>query len=603
MLQEFRKFSKAFLYIIIAAFVGTIIFAWGADITRSKGQKGVIGEVDGEEINYQDYSKVVDNYYQQASRSSQREITSDEMLQIRNRAWNEMVNSIINKHIYKRLGLTLTNVELAEHMRRFPPKFIQQHPDFQTEQGTFDYQKYLSTMQDPRYRQFWVELENITREDLVTLKLQEIAVTGGRVTSQDVKEEFIDKTEKIKVEYALVMAEQQNDPEVVNDSAAVIEYYNTHQDRYYKGAEASLNYVEFKKVPTESDSLALKEDIQGIYDELKDGSDFATLAKNISEDGSAENGGDLGWFGKGAMIPEFENAAFALADSGDMSEPVMTKFGWHIILKTGERVTEDGKKEIRASHILLKFKPSGQTITDLTNAAQSLVEEAGNVGFETAAKNAGFEMLNSGYFLKGLTCGKLGQSPEANDFAFTNDVGEISKPIEEPGRILVVQVAGYKQAGVRSLEESYGRADSDLRKKILFDRAFEKAKKIYELVLGEKSLKQAADEIGAEFYTTNMISRKDPVRKLGKDPYFLGTAFRLTAQNPLSEPIMTGKGAAVIKLLERQAPNLEAFTSAQDSLMQRMSGESRQRAYQSWYKSVQEHHKVKDYRKEVYGTY
>ncbi len=603
MLQEFRKFSKAFLYIVIAAFVGTIIFAWGADVNRPKGQKGIIGEIDGEEIDYQIYSRIVDNYYQQASRSSQREISSDEMLEIRNRAWVDLVTDIVNRHIYERLGLTLTNVELAEHMKRFPPQFIQQHPEFQTEQGTFDYQKYLSTMQDPRFEQFWVELEALSRNDLVTLKLQEIAVTGGRVTSEDVKEEFIDKNEQIKLEYALILADQQDDPEIVNDSSDVIEYYNSHQDRYYKGAEASLNYVEFKKEPTESDSLALREDIQSILDELKDGSDFALLAQNISEDGSAQNGGDLGWFGKGAMVQEFEEAAFALADSGDLSEPVKTQFGWHIILKTGERETDDGKKEIHASHILMKFKPSGQTITDLSNAAQSLIEEAGNVGFETAAKNLGFEVLNSGDFTEGTYCGGIGQSVNSNIFAFSHDVDELSTPIEEAGRFLVVQVAGYKQASIRSIEESYGRANSDLRQKLLFDRAFEKAKQIHDLVLGDKSLEQVAEDIGAEFYTTNMISRKNPVRKLGRDPYFLGRAFRLTEESPLSEPIMTGKGAAVLRLLERQAPNLEAFTSAQDSIMQRMTGEGRQRAYQAWFRTIQEQHEIKDYREELYGTY
>ena len=130
MLQEFRKFSRAFLYIVIAAFVGTIIFAWGADITRSKGQKGIVGEVDGEEIDYRDYSNVVDNYYQRASSQSQREISQEEIVELRNRAWTDLVTNIVHKHIFDRLGLTTTKVELSEHLRRYPPQFIQQHPEF-----------------------------------------------------------------------------------------------------------------------------------------------------------------------------------------------------------------------------------------------------------------------------------------------------------------------------------------------------------------------------------------------------------------------------------------------------------------------------------------
>ena len=124
MLQNFRKFSKAFLYIIIAAFVGTIIFAWGADITQSKGQKGIVGEVNGENIDYQQYSKMVDNYYQQASQASQREISNAEMIKLRNKAWNDMVNDMEYTQLFNKLKMSITNTELAEHLKRFPPQFF-----------------------------------------------------------------------------------------------------------------------------------------------------------------------------------------------------------------------------------------------------------------------------------------------------------------------------------------------------------------------------------------------------------------------------------------------------------------------------------------------
>jgi peptidyl-prolyl cis-trans isomerase D len=602
MLQEFRKFSRAFLYIVIAAFVGTIIFAWGADITRSKGQKGIVGEVDGEEIDYRVYSNLVDNYYQRVSQQSQREITHDELLQIRNQAWTDLITSMVNKNIFDRLGLSITAAELAEHLKRYPPKFIQQHPEFQNESGAFDYQKYLATMQDPRYQQFWVDLETMSREDLVTLKLQEIAVTGGRVTNEDVREEFIRENEMISIEFALVLKDEMDDPPVENDSSEVIEYYKSHPDRYRKPAEASVRYVEFKKEPTESDSLALKENVESIYDEIKDGADFAQLARSVSEDGSAQNGGDLGWFGEGAMVKPFEEAAFALKDSGDVSEPVQSEFGWHIILKTGERETEDGKKEVRASHILLKYHPSGQTITDLTNAAQAFIEDAHNTDFETAAAKDSLEVQTTGFFSEGAYAGRLGQSVRTNQFAFSHDEGEISKLIEEPSRFLVVQVAGYKPAGVRGIEDSYARANSDLHNKKLFDRAFERIKQVDELVVAGQSLDSACSELGALYMQSDSLTRNDPVIRLGRDPYFLGVAFELNTEEPWSEPIMTGKGAALIHLLDRIPANLEAFTAAQDTIQQQMQNESKQHAYNLWFEKVQNEHEVKDYRDELYGS-
>lgn len=82
------------------------------------------------------------------------------------------------------------------------------------------------------------------------------------------------------------------------------------------------------------------EELAKVQSELKDGKSFDVVAKEYSRDpGSAANGGDLGEFPRGMMVPEFEKAAFELKNPGDVSEPVKTQFGWHII-KLEERIPE-----------------------------------------------------------------------------------------------------------------------------------------------------------------------------------------------------------------------------------------------------------------------
>ncbi len=81
--------------------------------------------------------------------------------------------------------------------------------------------------------------------------------------------------------------------------------------------------------------------------------DFGKLAQEFGEDGTKDKGGDLDWFGKGMMVPEFETAVFALKLNEVTKELVQTQFGYHIIKKTGER-TENGEEQIRASHILIR---------------------------------------------------------------------------------------------------------------------------------------------------------------------------------------------------------------------------------------------------------
>lgn len=111
---------------------------------------------------------------------------------------------------------------------------------------------------------------------------------------------------------------------------------------------------------------AAKAKADEVYAKVKAGEDFATLAKTYSQDpGTAANGGDLGFFGKGKMVPAFEDAAFALA-VGSYSEPIRTVYGYHII-----KVTEKKGDEIRASHILIKVRDFNDWLADKKTEYQS----------------------------------------------------------------------------------------------------------------------------------------------------------------------------------------------------------------------------------------
>jgi len=137
------------------------------------------------------------------------------------------------------------------------------------------------------------------------------------------------------------------------------EEYAVHKDKYVKPEEAKASHILFETRTREPDAaLALA---KGARAKLVAGADFAVLAKEVSEDPSAkENSGELGWFGAKRMDPDFAKAAFALKNVGDLSEPVRSRFGYHLIRLEGHhparQLTFDEVKngimsELRAKYV------------------------------------------------------------------------------------------------------------------------------------------------------------------------------------------------------------------------------------------------------------
>lgn len=117
---------------------------------------------------------------------------------------------------------------------------------------------------------------------------------------------------------------------------------------------------------------------QAVLDQVKKGGDFAALAKQYGQDSTAQNGGDLSWFGKGEMVPQFETAAFALKKGEVAPELVESPFGYHII-KVDDKRTEKvkdattgkmvSKDQVSARHILFMFPTLQKYLTDQLQAA------------------------------------------------------------------------------------------------------------------------------------------------------------------------------------------------------------------------------------------
>lgn len=127
------------------------------------------------------------------------------------------------------------------------------------------------------------------------------------------------------------------------------------KEYYEKNPQVRASHI-LLRIPPNSDQKTqdeIKQKTDNIYKQaITDKKSFSELAKKYSEDPTGKRGGDLDYFSKDRMVPEFSQAAFALKDVGDISQPVRTQFGWHIIQLTGKRSFKDADKNILKQTIL-----------------------------------------------------------------------------------------------------------------------------------------------------------------------------------------------------------------------------------------------------------
>ncbi len=595
-MKSLRQVTKPVVWIVALAFVGTIFLAWGMDLTRRPGERGVIGKVAGEEIRDEQYRQVLNYVYNQRAQEAQgRELSESELSQMRDEAFRTMVNDILFAREREKLTLEIPNNELVDHLRRFPPDFLQQNPSFTDENGNFDYAKYQQAMLDPQLGSFWAQVESAIRPQLKQLKLQEYVVSLTQVTDPEVKMYFQGAEEKRKVRYVAVDATEFLRTIANPDSVRVRQYYREHPEEFHRDQHVDLEYVTFDKKPSSEDTTLVLNEMSDIRRQLEDGADFNELARTYSEEPNAmQTGGDLGWFGRGHMVPPFDSAVFAM-EPGDVSDPILTRFGYHLI-KLHDTRKEGDSTEVHASHILLNLQVSGRTISDLQVRAEQFETDARELDWDTACAIFDLRPLEATNVERGDNIGAFGVNRALEEFLFNAKEGAISSVISTDRFFGVCRLIERSPAGADPLDEIWGRAVRAVKMEMASDSARLAIAQVQAEIEGGKAFDEAAAAIEREARETNFFGRYDVVPPFGTEPIFHGIAFSLTEEEPISPPFRSNTRYCMMELLEVQSADLEMYAEKRDSLYQAVLGGKQNQVYQVWYDDLYSEANVKDFR-------
>lgn len=604
MMQSLRNNTKIIIWVVIIAFVGFMGFSVLTDIFRGSGTDGApvdaVGRVNGEDIPLREFgfrtNQIIENM---RNEDPDIELTESDYRQARRDAWQQTLQEYLQQEQIEEKGIRLTDSELFEFMRYYPPQEASQYEGFMTD-GQFDYQKYVQGMANPQLENLWIYLEQISRPRFTTFKLSEYVGSMAKVSKPEVRDKFIRDNERIKVRYGLVPLKDYPVGEIQIDSQQVIDYYNNNLDEFQQEERAFYLTVQAGKGQSERDLQRALEDALEIKREIDAGGDFAELANLYTQDPSGRGtGGSLGWFGHGMMVSEFDSAAFAMK-VGDISEPVKTDFGYHIIYKTDER-EKDGETEVEASHILIRPQVSQGTLDALEVQIDDF-RRAVNAGayIDSVAREYGFEVQAVRSVKRSGTLFAIGRDRELVEWLFTNP-DTLSVPYDMPSAFYLFRGDHIQAAEPAPLAEVYPRILRQLQEVEQGKKALAKAQEIHDDVMSGTDFEAACKAEDVEVKESAFFARTGRIPGLGQDPNFIGTAFTLTEANRFSNPIRTTNGAAVMEYLDRLPAKLEQFEQLQDTLLVQAQQPMQNAYWEDWFQSLVDSAEIEDFRRQHFG--
>ena len=332
---------------------------------------------------------------------------------------------------------------------------------------------------------------------------------------------------------------------------------------------------------------------QAVLDEILAGADFAELATANSDDTvSASAGGDLGWFGRGRMAPEFEEGAFGL-EVGGTSALVETSFGIHIIRLEGHRPEQVRPfDEVRAQ---LEQRIASERAEELADqrAEEMRMAVLRRIPLQDLAEQFGLEIREGGLFDQAFGLSEV-RSPEFTRQVFATGRGRVSEPIRFGEGYVVFQVDEIVEAHDPAFEEVEEAVRADLVRQLSEERAAEIAADLGERLEQGEAFATVAQERGLRIQSTELIPRSGVVPELGRQSGLVLAAFELS-EGQTGGPVRVDQGHALISVTAHVQPDWGQFTTEREALYNDLLNQRRSSLFESLVSGLREKYRVVTY--------
>lgn len=591
MMRQMREATKPIMLFTALAFVALMVFEWGMDITgRSSGGFGEIGTVNGDPVSYDAYMAAYRGLYDQAQQAQEEPITSQQNKELEDAAFDEVVNQILIRQELERRGITVTNDEIRDAAQYSPPADLR--PQFSDEQGNFDFQAYQGFLAQLPQDQLLL-LESYYRDVIPRGKLLRQVASGIFLPDGQLWQMYRDMNEAVEIEYVpLNPATRYEDADITVAPAEVEAYYRANQAEFEMPARATVKAAVLPKTPTSADTLAVLERARELRREIQDGADFAEVARRESSDeGTAPAGGDLGTFTRGQMVAPFDSAVFA-ARLEQVTEPVRTGFGVHLI----EVTQRWGADSAQARHILLPYQRTDASEIELLTRADSLEDLASAMPLTEAAAALGLETVTVDITASFPFLAGAGQVGEGSDWAFEEAApGDVSPVFENAQAFYALELVESEPAGVIPLEDAAVAIESQIRFDKKLERGLEEAREVARRAREGEALANVAADLGLEMRPAGPFTRNDFVPGIGRQNAAVGAAFALQP-GQVSDAVATPANVFVIQMLSRTPADSTAWLDQRDEQRQAIVNGLQQQRLQEWIEALRASAKIVDRR-------